>query len=129
MKSSLGTNASRVSSFGMTFDDHGNASLFAVVDKSMAAQKERIKEKRAESAKEKKEAAKKAAEKKAEEAKAADKNGKTKEKDRSSNQVTVTASSFEELLKKIEGVIFEDKADSILTDAEKAVGRSVDYTL
>lgn len=129
MKSSLGTSASRVSSFGMTFDDHGNASLFAVVDKSMAAQKERIKEKRAESAKEKKEAAKKAAEKKAEEAKAADKNGKTKEKDRSSNQVTVTASSFEELLKKIEGVIFEDKADSVLTDAEKAVGRSVDYTL
>ena len=31
MKSSLGSNASRVRSFGMTFDDHGNASFFAVV--------------------------------------------------------------------------------------------------
>lgn len=67
MKLSLGTNADRVSSFGMTFDDQGNASFFAVVDKSLAKQRERIAEKREESAKTKKEEARKADRKKAEE--------------------------------------------------------------
>ena len=38
MKNSLGANASRVSAFGMTFDDHGNAS-FAVMDKSRIAER------------------------------------------------------------------------------------------
>ncbi len=38
MKDSLGSKADSVSSFGMTFDDHGNASFFAVVDKSLASQ-------------------------------------------------------------------------------------------
>ena len=42
MKDSLGSKADSVSSFGMTFDDHGNASFFAVVDKSLASQRERI---------------------------------------------------------------------------------------
>lgn len=46
MKSSLGTNGDSVSSIGMTFDDHGNASFFAVVDKSLAAQRERIAQKK-----------------------------------------------------------------------------------
>lgn len=65
-------NASRVSAFGMTFDDHGNASFFAVVDQSLALQRERIAEQKEEKAAEKKLAAKKAAEKLSEE-KAADK--------------------------------------------------------
>ena len=46
MKDSLGSKADSVSSFGMTFDDNGNASFFAVVDKSLAAQKERIADKK-----------------------------------------------------------------------------------
>jgi len=46
MKDSLGSKADSVSSFGMTFDDHGNASFFAVVDKSLASQRERIADKK-----------------------------------------------------------------------------------
>lgn len=116
MKAELGTNADQVSSFGMTFDDHGNASFFAVVDKSLAKQRERIEEKKAETKEEKKEAAKKAAEKRKEEA-------------RKTDSVTVTASSWEELLKKIDKVIAEGRADSVLTDSEKKVGQSIDYSI
>jgi len=64
MKSSLGANGESVSSIGMTFDDHGNASFFAVVDKSLAAQKERIAQKKEERMEEKKAAEKKEAKKK-----------------------------------------------------------------
>ena len=60
MKQKLGTNANKVSSFGMSFDDHGNASFFAVVDKSLAKQRERIAAKREENLKAKKQEAKKA---------------------------------------------------------------------
>ena len=59
MKDSLGSKADSVSSFGMTFDDNGNASFFAVVDKSLAAQKERIADKKEAAAEEKKKAQKK----------------------------------------------------------------------
>lgn len=118
MKQELGTNGSAVRSVGMTFDDHGNASYFAVVDKSLAKQKERIEEKQAQAKEDKKEAAEKA-----------------KEKDRrehvrgSGDEVTVTASSWEELLKKIDQILYEDRADSVMTEEEKKVGQSIDYTV
>lgn len=132
MKESLGTNADRVSSFGMTFDDHGNASFFAVVDKSLAMQRERIEEKRAKAREEKKEAAKKAAEKRKEEAaKETAQTGKhagVKETHKP-DYVTVTAPSWEELLKKIDNVIFSERADNMRTDAEKAVGGNFDYSV
>ena len=131
MKDSLGSKADSVSPFRMTFDDNGNASFFAVVDKSLAAQKERIEEK--------KKAQKKTQEKRAEERKAdrADKNKKmdsadktnSKEKSSDADKVTVSASSWEELLKKIDNVIYESKADSVLTKEEKAVGQSFDYSI
>lgn len=118
MKQQLGSNGSSVSAVGMSFDDNGNASYFAVVDKSLAKQRERIEEKRAEAQEEKKEAAKKAKEKAAEE-KAAGK----------SDTVTVTASSWEELLKKIDEVLYDERADSVLTDEEKKVGQAFDYSI
>ena len=139
MKDSLGSKADSVSSFGMTFDDHGNASFFAVVDKSLAAQKERIADKKEAAAEEKKKAQKKTQEKRAEERKAdrADKNKKmdsadktnSKEKSSDADKVTVSASSWEELLKKIDNVIYESRADSVLTKEEKAVGQSFDYSI
>lgn len=135
MKSSLGANASRVSAFGMTFDDHGNASFFAVVDKSLALQRERIAEQKEEKAEEKKLAAKKAAEKAAEE-KAAEKTGSKQtetevsaDKAESSDKVTVTAKSWEELLKKIDHVVMADMADQMLTEAELKVGQNFDFTI
>lgn len=139
MKDSLGSKADSVSSFGMTFDDNGNASFFAVVDKSLAAQKERIADKKEATAEEKKKAQKKTQEKRAEERKAdrADKNKKmdsadktnSKEKSSDADKVTVSASSWEELLKKIDNVIYESRADSVLTKEEKAVGQSFDYSI
>lgn len=139
MKDSLGSKADSVSSFGMTFDDNGNASFFAVVDKSLAAQKERIADKKEAAAEEKKKAQKKTQEKRAEERKAdrADKNKKmdsanktnSKEKSSDADKVTVSASSWEELLKKIDNVIYESRVDSVLTKEEKAVGQSFDYSI
>lgn len=79
-----GTN---VKSFGMEFNDDGTASYFAVIDKSMAAQKERI------------------------------------------ENNMVSASSMEELLKKIQDVMYEAKADSVMTEQEKMVGQSFDFTV
>lgn len=114
MKKELGSNADSVSSFGMTFDDKGNASYFAVIDKSLAAQKERITEKREEAAKEKKAEAKKEEE---------------TEKKRKGDTTTVTASSWKELLNKIEEIIFADSRERTLTMEEKAVGQSIDYTV
>ena len=139
MKDSLGSKADSVSSFGMTFDDHGNASFFAVVDKSLASQRERIADKKEAAAKEKKKAQREAQEKRAEEKKAdrTDKKGKTDgtgkakdtEKTSDADKVTVSASSWEELLKKIDNVIYESRADSVMTKEEKAVGQSFDYSI
>lgn len=120
MKTQLGANADRVSSFGMTFDDHGNASFFAVIDKSLEKQRERIEEKRAETKEEKKAAAKEAEKKRREE------RGKKAE---GSDRVTVESSSWEDLLDKINQVIYSERADNIMTDSEKKIGQSVDYTV
>ena len=135
MKDSLGSKADSVSSFGMTFDDHGNASFFAVVDKSLASQRERIADKKEAAAKEKKKAQREAQEKRAEEKKAdrTDKKGKTDgtgkakdtEKTSDADKVTVSASSWEEL----DNVIYESRADSVMTKEEKAVGQSFDYSI
>lgn len=103
-----------VKSFGMEFNDDGTVSYFAVLDKSAVAQKERIENNRAE--------------KKAEEAK----NEKKAEADkargphRKEDLTTVTASSMEELIKKLQDTMYEAKADNILTEQEKLVGQHFD---
>ena len=104
-----------VKSFGMEFNDDGTTSYFAVVDKSIAAQKERIENKVEEKRAEKKADAKETAEKL---------NAKPKE-----NLVTISASSMNELLKKIQNVMYETKADSVVTPQEKMVGQSFDFSI
>ena len=106
----LKESGTEVKSFGMELNGDGTVSYFAVLDKSMAAQKERIEENRAE----KKEAA--AAEKKAAEKKVSHKEELT----------TVTASSVEELIKKIQDTLYEAKSDNVLTEQEKMVGQHFD---
>lgn len=118
MKSELGSSAEKVSSFGMTFDDHGNASFFAVIDKSLARQRERIEEKRAEAREDRKEAAADAVKKRIEE-------NHSKEDDR----VTVTASSWDELLKKIGEVIAKERTNAVISDGERRVGQSFDFSI
>lgn len=111
----MGSMASSVKSFGMKFDDGGNASFFAVVDKSLAAQKKRIEKKAIQKENEKKKTTKEEKEKRAQ------------EKDKDSDTVMVTAPSIEELLQKIKDVVYEDMSDHLETEAEKKLGQKVDY--
>lgn len=124
MKMQLGNNAGAVKSFGMTFDDGGNASFFAVIDKSLAAQRERISEKKAEAAKERKAEAKK----EAEEARKA-KRGERGKEERKPDLTTVTSSSWEDLLRQVEETLASDRYGKMRTEAEQALGQSVDYSV
>lgn len=112
-----------VKSFGIEFNDDGTTAYFAVLDKSMTAQKERIENNMAEKRAEKKADAKEAAEKAASE-KISTARSRSKE-----DLTTVSASSMEDLLKKIQDVMYEAKADSVMTEQEKMVGQNFDFSL
>lgn len=115
----LKASGTEVKSFGMEFNDDGTASYFAVVDKSMAAQKERIESNLAEKRAEKKADAKEANAERLENIRGSRKESLT----------TVTASSMKDLISKIKDVMYEAKADSIMTEQEKMVGQSFDLSI
>ncbi|MBO5055371.1 MAG: hypothetical protein J6C64_03315 [Lachnospiraceae bacterium] len=123
-KAQLGSKASVVKSYGMQVNDGGNASFFAVVDKSLAAQRERIAKQKVKKSAEKKAAEKKADRKAAEEKRAEKNAGKVKEDE---DTVTVTASSVEELLQKINDIIYEEMSNSVETEEEKLLGQYIDF--
>lgn len=114
----LKKSGAEVKSFGMEFNDDGTASYFAVIDKSMAAQKERIEAKQEE----------KRAEKKAD-AKEATNNKVTTPYGQAKELVTVSASSMDELIKKIQDTVYAAKADSVMTEQEKMIGQSFDFSV
>lgn len=125
LKESLGSNASAVKTYGMQVNDGGNASFFAVIDKSMAAQKKRIEQKAAKKAEDRKEAKKAADQKRAE----ARKEKRAEDRERlegSEDTVTITANSVEELIRKINDMMYTGMSDYVLTDAEKQVGQHFD---
>lgn len=126
---SSGAGASNVKTFGIKINDGGNASFFAVIDKSLAAQKERIQKKSEEKAAEKKKAEKEARNEKLEEYRSG-KRGKTDKADgkESKDYETVTAGSMEELMKKIDDVIYAVMSDSVETETEKMIGRNIDFS-
>lgn len=130
IKDSLGTNAGSVKSFGMSIDDGGNASFFAVIDKSLVAQRERISEKAKQKAEEKKKD-QKAEEKKRAEEKRNEKTDQKKKADKAEKDqtVTVTASSVDELIRKINDTIFKQLSDSARTDVERKVGQNFDFSI
>lgn len=124
LKSSF-SNSSNVKGYGMKINDNGTASFFAVVDKSLAAQRERISKK----AEEKKEA-------KRAEAKKADREKWQEylEENRSDSvygedTVVVTASSIEELIKKVNDITYGFMSDNVQTDEEKKIGQHIDYRM
>lgn len=125
VKDSLGANASNVKTYGMKIDDGGNASFFAVIDKSLAAQRERIQENREKKAEEQKKADKKEREERLERQRGKGKPDRTEKED----LVTVTAASAEELLKKINDAIYEAMSDNTMTDWEKKIGQNVDFAI
>ena len=123
LQSQLETTSANVKGFGMQVNDNGTASYFAVIDKSLAKQQERI-EKQAEEKREAKKAeAKKDAKERLEELRHGDKDKVHKDSD----TVTITASSVEELISKINDYTFTLKSDSVKTDAEKLIGTHIDY--
>ena len=118
-----------VQGYGMLVNDGGASSFFAVMKKSFSKQKEQI-DKNAE-----RKAADKKEEKKIEEKKA-QKNAKEKEsenveKNNSNKEAmetqTITANSLEELLQKMNSFYYEDRSNSVLSEAEQSVGQSIDF--
>lgn len=127
MKKSVGSNSS-VKGFGMQINDNGTASFFAVVDKSLAAQKERIAKKSAEKKENAKKDAKKAEKEKQAEALEERRNsGKTGKAD--GDYVTVTASSIDELQKKVDNVLYAAWSDQVRTAEERQWGQNIDFRL
>ena len=112
LKETLGDAIGNVKTFGIKVNDDGTTSYFAVVDKSLAAQKERIE---------------KNAEKKAEEkAKTAKKEKAQKQKEKLE---TISASSMDELAKKLQDRLITEKSDNVQTDEEKKVGTQFDISI
>lgn len=138
MQSSLAVSAgSAVKTFGMQIDDGGNASFFAVIDKSLAAQKDRIEKKQEEKIAKKHEDAKDAARKAAKDRYSKD-DGKntgniTKDKNGLSGTqseedlVTVTANSMDELLAKISDMLYASMSDYTYSPQEMNVGWNIDF--
>ncbi len=110
----------------MKVNDNGTASFFAVIDKSLAAQKKRLEEKAAQKKEDKKKAEKEEKKDKAEEKRV---DGLKDKGDADSDTVTVTASSWEELLQKINEAVGNSSGDSVRTKEETWVGQQFDYTI
>lgn len=108
-----------VTSYGMQVEDDGKVSFFAVVDKSLAAQRERIARKAAQKKEDRKEAAKEE-QREAKEARMMKRHAKQE-------KTTVTASSVEELLRKIEDLSYSDMSDRAMTQEEQQLGQHIDF--
>lgn len=137
MQSQISSGASNVKTYGIKINDGGNASFFAVIDKSLAAQRERIQKKSEEKAAEKKKAEKEARNEKLEKYrtgkrdktdKADGKKSKTYRTADEEDYVTVTAGSVEELVNKINDTIYAAMSDNVETEAEKLLGRNIDFS-
>lgn len=127
---SLGANAGSVKGYGMQVNNNGTTSFFAVIDKSLAAQKDRIEKNAAKKAEAKKQD-KKAAEKQRAEDKRAqkaedEKKARMKEDD---DTIRVEASSMEELIQKINDTILALRSDNVLSDKERQIGQNFDFAI
>lgn len=134
MQSRFANGQSGVKAYGIQVNDGGNASFFAVVDKSLSLQKKRIEKKQEENRAERKKAQKEAYEKRMnkedEDTSSVKKSDKTDSMDKtgkSEDLVTVTAGSLEELEKKIQDMLYDSMSDYVFTPQEKQVGWNVDF--
>lgn len=128
MKQSIISSGANVKTYGVQINDGGNTSFFAVIDKSLADQRKRIEAKALKKAEEKKKAAKEENAERLERQR--EKNKPDKVSDKTDDElVTVTASSIEELIKKINDTVYAAMSDTAETEAEKKIGRSIDYTV
>lgn len=119
----LSATGAQVKGYGMQVNDGGNASFFAVVDKSLAAQRERIAQKAAG-----KKEAKKADEKKAKKEAAQERldERRSERADSAKDEVVITASSVDELVQKVNDWMFANMSDRARTEEELKVGQKFD---
>lgn len=133
MKDTLGSLVGNVKTYGIKVDDNGNTSFFAVVDKSLSAQKERIekqaKQKTADRKENQAKAAKERLEKSREERKTGVTGGNKAEASDRSNVETISASSVEELAKKLQDRYYEGLSDLVRTEQEQQMGTQIDFKL
>lgn len=128
LSTKLSSTGANVKGYGMQVNDNGVATYFAVLEKSSTAQKERIEKKAAQ----KKEAAR--AEKKKTEKKEREERLKRSDKEKTSvkgsdDTVTITASSIDELLRKIQDQSQMFLSDVTQSSTEKQVGQRFDYSV
>lgn len=132
MAKKLTAAGANVKGFGMQVKD-GRASFFAAVDKSFASQRERQK-KRVED----KKTAKKAEAKKAEKKEKQEKLEEAVKERREDGAVSgedwdpddyeiISASSVDDLIRRVEDYNYAAMSDRVLTDRERMVGQSFDY--
>lgn len=137
---SISESGANVKGYGVQINDNGTASYFAVLEKSSAAQKERIEKKAAEKKETKKAEERKAEKKKAQERldKRSDKADSTDRTDKNTSDkinstradtITITANSIEELIKKIHDNIYESMSDTVQTESERMIGQKFDYSV
>ncbi len=122
----LTATGAKVKGYGMQVDDGGNASFFAVIDKSLALQRERIEKRAVEKKEEKRAEEKKAAREAAEERLHDRKTGHTEERE---DEVIISASSAEELVQRVNDWMFADRSNRVWTEYERGLGRSVDFSV
>ena len=116
---------SGVKGFGMQVNDIGTTSFFAVMDKSFAAQRERMAK-----AAEKKHEEKMAAKKKEKKEAAEERLEKIREGNGISNDTEIiTASSMDELLQKMDDFWQMSMTDYVQTPQEQTIGQSIDFSL
>lgn len=127
LQKSLASSSAKVKTYGIQVNDGGNASFFAVIDKSLAAQRDRIAKRREDKKEAAKQAEKKKKAEKAEERAAERSEKKKADQTQDGDTVMITANSVEELLKKIDDYVYGFLSDSVQTEAERMLGQSIDY--
>lgn len=126
--------------YGMQVNDNGTVSYFAVLEKSTKAQSERIAKQREEKKAQKKEAEKKEAKSKRQEqiensheklkTDKTDKLPKFAKKNQiDDDDVILTSDSLEDLLRKVQDQTQTQMSDNVLTESEKSIGQSIDFSL
>ena len=115
-RNSLVAGGANIKNFGMSVDSNGLTSFFAVVEKSLDLQKERIEKKAEEKKKEKDE-----------ETKEAEKEEFEERIEEAREYITFEADSIEELLAKVSSYTYENASDRVMTDEERAIGTTIDF--
>lgn len=131
LEKSLGASQANVKSFGIQVNDNGTVSFFATVSKSFESQRARIakhaEEKKVEEKASRKKAAKQELEERLNNHGTRNADGTLKMHDENEESVTFTASSIEELMKKLNDFSFANRSDSVQTESEKLVGQHIDF--